>query len=411
MTLAERYSTQCGLKIGKQFLIERFYPLENPKYILAQTGSGMVGKNYPYYAEVMELIGPILKANKIDVVQVGDIKDLLIPNAIDLRGKTSISQTNYLLARSMMLLGNDSFLQHRAGDINIPVVICMGPTDYSVHSAHFKHPNSIYISSHRWGKNPSFASQENPASIATIRPEEIANAVLKIFNVKAEIPRQSIFFGSIYNQQIIEWVPDAVIDANFLPKQAFIARHDYTDNSDSTNILYNVLQNRPLNILTDKELNIDILKQLKTNVSIINFEIKEDSNIEYVKSLKQSGLKVRFLSKEKDAEKLSNLRLKYFDITLIEQFFEKTKENFIEECGKYLNSPLDKNTTIFQDGMSWVRTNKFILSQGKIFLSKAAFKLNISTPSFQQNIMSVIDNEDFWVEMDSYYIFRQKFEQ
>jgi len=200
-----------------------------------------------------------------------------------------------------------------------------------------------------------------------------------------------------------------MIDPSFLEKQGLICRHDYTNDKNSAIIIYKTLEYRLLNIITDKELNIDILQKLKANVGILNFEIKENSNPEYVKALKYSGLKVRFLSREKDLQKLSELRLKYFDITLIEQFFEKTKDNFFEEASKYLNFKVDKDSSIVQNGITQTKTNKFILSQGKIFLSKAAFKMNISTPAFQQNVMPLIDNEDFWSEMDSFYIYKENF--
>jgi hypothetical protein len=63
---------------------------------------------------------------------------------------------------------------------------------------------------------------------------------------------------------------------------------------------------------------------------------------------------------------------------------------------------------LFNNGDLWIKTNKFILSKNKIYLNKAAFKADIPTNSFENNIMPIIDNNDFWSELDYFYIFKQK---
>jgi len=204
MKLLELYALACGLKIGDQFLLEKFYPLENHKYISIQAGSGMGGKNYPYYNEVIDLILPILKSNKISIVQIGGVEDLVLNNCVNLLGKTDLHQTNFIISRSLLHIGNDSFAQHRLGYVGVPIIDLFGPTTQENHSPYQYAPNSIFLSSHRNGKNPTFASQENPQSIAMIKPEEVANAILKVLGVNFTVPRESIFFGSVYNQQVIE---------------------------------------------------------------------------------------------------------------------------------------------------------------------------------------------------------------
>jgi ADP-heptose:LPS heptosyltransferase len=192
MKLLERYSTQCGLKIGKQFLLEKFYPLpDNKPYILVHGSSGMPGKNYPYYNEVMDILVQILTNNGINIYQIGGKEDVPIKHCIHLQGLTSLHQTNYLIGKALLLIGNDSWTSHRAGALNVPIVELFGTTSVSNHSPYQYNPRSIFLSSHRFDRKPSFAPNEAPLTIGLIPPENVVNAVLKILGGNFQINRKS----------------------------------------------------------------------------------------------------------------------------------------------------------------------------------------------------------------------------
>lgn len=411
MKLLERYSTQCGLKIGKQFLLEKFYPLpDNKPYILIHGSSGMPGKNYPYFNEVMDILTQILSNNGINIYQIGGKDDIPIKHCIHLQGLTSLHQTNYLIRKALLLIGNDSWTSHRAGALNIPIVELFGTTSESNHSPYQYNPRSIFLSSHRFDRKPSFLPNEAPLTIGLIPPEKIVNAVLKILGGNFQIHRKSFLIGQAYHLNIVEWVPDTLMNPDFLKGQPLICRYDLLNvaRNENEQFLGHALQNRPINIVTNKEINLNLLLQFKKQIVMINFEINENHNPEYVKLIKKTGNKIRFFTKEQDKEKVSNLRFKFFDIATIEQFGEKTKENFLNESYEWTGKEIDKNAFSVKLGETWFRSNKFILSNGMAFLSKAHFLAKQPTDRLENNVAPVLDVPEFWSELDHFYIFEQK---
>lgn len=411
--LLETYSRATGLQIShNQFLLEKFYPLPtSKKYITIHASSGMPGKNYAYWNEVLDLIFPLLHNNNIDIIQIGGKEDPPLKHCAHLQGLTDLHQTNYILARSILHLCNDTFSAHRAGALGIPLVELFGPTEVENHAPLIFNKKSAFLKSHRFGKKASFAAQENPATINLIKPETVVTSILEIFGVnQGIINRESLLFGQGYQNPIVEFVPNMNVDPNAFKNVMFVLRLDYLPSLEGQveEYIKNILSNKSCIIVLNKVINPDFLKAFARNIQTINYEISEKDDINYIKFLSRLGIKVRFFTKETDAEKLSKLREKFFDVIWIEKFSEKTKQNFLEESEKYINSKLDKDL-IFSDTSSlWFRSNKFILSEGKIFLSKAHLDANLPTNSFENNIMNIIDNDMFWKEMDHYYIFKQK---
>ena len=402
MKLLELYSLATGLKIGKQFLLDKFYPLDNSNYITIHSGSGMPGKNYDYYNNVLELISLFFKQSKIDILQLGGKDDIPLKYCQNLLGKTDIHQTNYILSKSLLHIGNDSWIQHRAGYINIPVIELFGTTSKSEHSPYNYNPISHFLESHRNNNIPTFFPNENPKTINFIKPEDIASSIFKLLNINYKSPIDTFFIGYNYNPFILEWIPNGIIDPKFMSNTPVTVRQDLFFNED--NMLVAAINGRKLNIVTNKPIKIEILNRIKTNVVGINYEISDNDDIDYIKQLKKIGVQTKVFSKEKDAQKISNLRLKFFDACTIEYMEDKNKQNFIGDAAKYLNKELDKDQKF--DTMKY-RSNKFIISDGKLFTSKAAWKANISVKNFEENICNIIDNEDFWCDYQFYYIFNQ----
>jgi hypothetical protein len=59
----------------------------------------------------------------------------------------------------------------------------------------FNPEKTSFIESHRWGKFPTFASQEGPSTIAVIPPEKVANEVLRILGIEHTFTHQTRFNG------------------------------------------------------------------------------------------------------------------------------------------------------------------------------------------------------------------------
>lgn len=400
MKLLELYSLATGLKIGRQTLAESFYPLPTDKYITLQASSGMTAKNYSHYNEVVNLISTKLKDLGISIVQLGGPEDQPVNGCIHLQGKTTLHQSNHILRNSLLHVGNDSWMAHRAGALKIPLVICYGPTTVENHSPlDCDLDRTILIESHRFGNKPSFAAQESPKTINVITPESIANSALKLLGLPL-VTQQSIFVGVAYQQNIVELVPDSVVAPQVPIPGQLIIRMDYLHNEK---ILAQNLQLRSCNVIANREIDLGILGQLRQNISAMRLEI-DKIGPGWIKEFKKLGIKTMFSCSEKDPEKVAAMRLEYFDACFFDQFVPPTVEDLRKDAEKYLNKPLDEQLKL--DTLSF-KSNKFLLSDNKVFLSKAHWKAGKNTPTTSHNTGQVIDDEEgFWSESAHFYLFK-----
>ena len=399
MNLLSLYSLASGLKIGKQHLIESFFPSEADKYITIQAGSGMPAKNYPHYNEVIKLIEPMLGAAGIKILQLGGKDDCQLSGCQRLLGQTTLHQTNYLLARSLCHVGNDSWMAHRAGYLGVPMVISYGSTSPKNHGPHHQTDKTILIESHRFGRRPTFAREEFPSTIAVITPEEIANAILSVLDL-SQVTRKSLFIGQLYHQSIIELIPNVIIDPRMPLNVAPIIRMDY--HYDVKNFTGN-LQARKCSVILDKEIDIKVLAGLKPNIVSLRVEIDKISP-DWIKQMRKLGIPCAFVCLESDEKKVEKMRLDYYDACLFDRFQAPTVEDFKEAVKAFTQEEFDKEIKL--DTLSF-KVNKYLLSEGKVYLSEAHWRAGINTPNTEQNTGKVIDSPQFFIDKEHYYIFQE----
>ena len=404
--LAEVYARACGIdpsQIGHMEIMEKYYPLPFQNYFTIQAGSGQGAKNYDYWNSVIELLIPLLQQNNITLVQIGGKDDIPLKYCHNLLGQTDTNQSFYIVNRSLFHFGNDSFAAHVVGDKGLPLVECFGETCARNHSPFtYNKDKSIFIESHRNDNLPTFASNESPKTINYIKPEDVAKAVFQILSINYTSPISTWFIGSNYNAFILEFVPDHDLPPSFMPENPVTVRLDL--HFDEVKMATATMSGRKVNIVTNKPININLLRNIKSNILGINYEINLNDDLSYIKDLKKLAVSLKFFSKERDKDKLSQIRLKFFDLCQIIFMEDRTKNHFIEDCEKYLNKKLDKEVKF--DILSY-RSNKFMLAGNKIFTSKAAWKADKSVANFDQNITQVIDNEDFWNDYQFYNIFEK----
>ena len=98
MHLLERYASSCGVKIGKPYIYDSYFPVSSGKFITFQPFS-KPAKNYDYWQEVVDIILPYLKQNNIDIIQIGAKEDRPINGTISVSGQTTISQAAFLIKK------------------------------------------------------------------------------------------------------------------------------------------------------------------------------------------------------------------------------------------------------------------------------------------------------------------------
>lgn len=391
MKLLESYANNCSIEIkNRPEIVEKYFPLPLNKYITLQTKSGMPAKDYDWFQECVDLLIPILNEKNIQIVWLGKDDSQPLRNVIDLRNRTSFGQSCYIIKRSSCHLSVDTWGCHYAAAEEVPLVALYGSTTIENHSPYYiNNEKAILLQSHRKGNKASFSREENPKTVNFINPEDVVKSVCKLLEIEFNYPYKTIEIGNAYFQRAIESVPDSIVNISNLGISSLIVRMDYL--FDENNLM-GQLHHCPCTIVTDKPINIEILNKLRPNVIEIIYNIKETPtpNPQFVKKLFDNKIQYRLVSFLTD-EEVNKYRLDFMDWGIID-----LKER------KKPDSLTDENINIF-----YYKTNKFLLSKGKIYQSlydcKNGRPINNLIPTPQQLIK---DNLDIlWADKEySYYL-------
>jgi len=386
MKLLSSYALTTGLVANKPEIIEEYVPFSKDlsKVVLFNFSSPHQSKIYDYGQDVLDIIGPILQKYGYITIQLGEEKDNRLRTEYSLMGMPP-AQKAYLIKNCALIVSTDSILLHYAGIFDTKNIGIYGPT----------HPNSHGPA---WGKHiairncknkPSYFVQEFPKSINENKPEDIAREILAQLGIKEEIGYSSLYFGQNYPSLVLEFIPNHLIPPDLFAGKDLIVRMDYHFNEECLSIIG---KQRKVSIISEKEINLQLIKEIKKNIAFFNYRVDKNCNIEYCKKLKETGAKVIFFSEENE-EDLRLTRIRLFDIALVENFKKDEK-------------PLDFKETKF-DSSFYFKSYKFILSDGKIFISKPHWEADLPIKSFNENIHSVIDTSEFWKDTNLFYIFQK----
>lgn len=389
MHLFTEYALSTGSKIRTPKLLEKFYPLSSTKFITLHSSSGMIGKNYDYFLEVLELIRPILNKYNIDVIQLGGKDDEILPNVIRLCGLTNLAQSTYIIRRGLLHTGNDSSLVHIASSLDKPIVATFGISPISVCGPYFnKNSRTIcFEPNFPEGQKFSYNPNENPKMVNFIKPEQLAAAVLELLGLKERISQESLHFGKDYKKQIIEVIPNHLIHQSQLQNAVIHIRADLLWNPEG---IYGNASQRPSVIISDQPIDLNVLKQFKQNIKNIIYLLYSKNNerdLVWIKKLHESGLPYILITTE--LENINDFKFNYLDYNPVLPCPINKREN-VKNSDK-----IGANT--------YFKTNKLILSNGKVYLSIAHWRANQEFNPKEKS--KIIDNEEFFKDLDYLYIF------
>jgi len=252
---------------------------------------------------------------------------------------------------------------------------------YSIYPSETNRPTwtdkHVPIESERCGNLPSYGVDENPKAINFIKPEIIAQSILDKLKIDVKIPHKTIFIGDYYSAKVVEIIPDFVTEPSFMAKKALNVRMDY--HFDEKN-LCSWLENRYLNILIDKKINIELLRHFKKNIAQLTVNINDSFDEGYLKEVRKLGIKLEIFCE--DPDKVEEYRFKFFDFEVNLSEF-KTKEDAQLETSEEV---------LFVSG-------KIILSKGQRYSCLEAQK---QKKPLTGGVEPVYDTEDFWKELDYY---------
>lgn len=410
--LASTYAAACGLKLDVPEMKQTFYPLPFDRYITLQTGAGQAAKCYDYWQEVVIMLAPVLDKAGYRIVLLGGKDDLALQGTHDLRGRTSLLQSYYILKRGALHMGNDSWMAHAKGWTNGALVALYGSTSEANHGPYWRDPaRTMCLSSHRGGGVPSYSAQENPKTINLIRPEEVANAVIKTLGLDAPLfAHETRFIGLLYNQAVFEVIPNHVPPASLLPGVPFSIRMDY--HFDEQNLVAILQSGRKVSIITNREINLGILAGFRTSIIGYTHEIDTKLPLAYPPTIKSLIKHNVFYTREKDEATIAALRYHWFDVCTVEKATDVTKEDYLKAALDYANWPAEKRLDLereiaYDGGTLRFKSNKYLLSAGKVHLSLAHEKRGQAITNIGENVADVIDDPLFFRDLNHCLLFHQ----
>ena len=376
MRLIENYALNCGLKIHKPYIHPHFFPVSNDNYITLDLSHRVESSRYKHWQKVVDLINPFLKSENIEIIQVGGANDLPIPEAKRTNNGASINQISYLIKSSKLFIGNNNFSFECASANQIPTVCVQDHGKYGKFS---------------WSSFDKFIYPKNNEVIDTVPPEDVANQILNKLNINKKLNFKTVHMGFKYvdGQEFVESIPDQAVSLKSLSINSIIYRMDLKHDEEK---LEEQLQQGPISLVTDKEIDLNLLARYKNNILETVYIIKKDNdNFAFCERLKKLGIKLLLVSSLMN-EDLNEKKLIYMEVgNIIPQVEERDLKKVKE---------LRKNKDLFY------RTCKFTLSNGNVFFSEEDWKLGSFSPektAFQR--LSSLDK--FEHNLDSSWIIKK----
>ena len=388
MHILEQYAINCGAKISKPSIITEYFPLPEGKYICLHAGSGMESKNYDFFEEVINLMNPHLVQEGIKIIQIGGEKERIIRGCYPALG-SSKKQMAYIISNSELYFGNDTMSLHFASHFQKKIV-CVSTVLYTSNFYPYWSNKEDYVilESHRNGNKPTFSAYENPKTINFIPPEQIAENILNLLKIKNKLNSiKTIHLGQSYHQRIFNVVPNHLVQQNELVNNINI-RMDLMHNEK---VLSKQLDLSKCIITCNRPIDINILKQKSSNIFGVNCFIEDLENLQFIKELKAANIKYQMYSYLEEDE-LRKYKTEYMDYGLIQNISIKHDE--IKQTIKNNSS----NSTFY-------KSNSFILSDGKVFLSEKAFFDNKPVSSINENTQEFYNEKILNEDPEKFYIF------
>ena len=390
MNLTEKMALDCGVKISKPYLDKYFLPIKNDNYIIIDTRSKNAAGEYDYFNDVLDLIKEYLKEAKIDVFQLATDKNVKL-----VCDKCYISinkkQENYLISKAKLLISNENYSLYTAAVFDVKSIGL-----YSVYNSKNTRPvwnqhSQIILESNREGNLPSYGTlKETPKTINFISPYIIAKNILDSLNIDNDLHRFDLVnLGKSFNQKIVEIVPDFISGEDFMKGRSINLRLDYIKNLNVSVFNY-WLTNRKVNIITDKDINVNLIAPHKNNIILMTIMMSANVSERFLKHCKAIGLKLKIFCDDK--EKLNEYRFKFLDWEINKDFEETSILNnlpTISEKSKFISS-------------------KILISKGKQFSCKANYLLNKHLDNSEER---VILSKEFEQEIEFFKIYNERKEE
>lgn len=377
MNLLKSFQTVTGLEPKKAHVYEKIFPLPFENFIILETQSADINKNYVFWFRVIELIEPILTRNNIQIIHFIEDKKYHY-NHVYIDNNVHFGQKAYLLKKAKLFCGASKIFSLICSEFNIDQIYLK--YDYNIENTLVGEENIINSKDKRKNfLNPTAAPINN------IRPEEIAKKIIKnLFNYEPVFDN-TICIGKVYATQSIEIIPDNVFEIKADNKNEIIIRMDYLFSEENLDKQLNILS---ASVVTHKPINSSILLRHKNKIKKLYYKIDKNSDQRFVTELDKLGFNYELIT-SLSGEDLNKEKIKYLD---------NKKLNKLNILDLSFLEGLDKSKVYF-------KANKIVVKAGKTYASRWHAKVSISEGNVRasQNMLPSALDDAFKEEADYFY--------
>ena len=385
MNFLENYALSCNLKVDKPTIRDSYYPILYDNYVVFDTSSVDPLFIYEHWQKVLNLICEPLGKKNIYLVQVGTANNPRLENIHRTNGTASFNQMSFLLKKAKLLVSGNSFSLHLAASSGVDHISLIRNDESTPFSPYWLNAKREFVGR----KDEVF----NGRHVNQIPPEEVAKSICELLGCDFNFPFKTVFIGDKNKDgmEFVETVPNQSVNLSSMGVASIIFRMDLFYDEE---YLSKQLEQGKCTIVTNRRINFKILENYKSHIGEIVYLIEKDNDDEeFCRFCVSLGVPVILISTLSEKE-TNHKKLIYMEIVNIlrQPSHMKTKKKISKV------SKLDKCVYL---------SNKYTLSNGKIFTSEASWK-NHKEAKSKKSVQHIYANDnDFWKNLDTYWILEQ----
>jgi len=380
--LLKEYSKNLGVEPSKVIVNKHFYPISCDNFIVIYNEQKTNSKTYRYYSLVIDILRSVLKNNNVEVVVIGS--DVGASNRADyIYSNLSFKENAYIISKSKLFISIDNALTQYSSSVGVPVINLYGNIYPSITTPFWASKNKKIDIEPNWDGKPCMSLNDPNDSINKIPAEEIALSVVNILKLGQQnfINFKTKLINKIH-ANCIDVIPTKYIDLPIFKNEILNIRLDKSLVDEKA--FFSYCLNHKCNLVTeDVVIQLNSIEKISKNInSIILILNTMPSKIpkKYFSILKRWGVDFQILVKNKTI--LDDVKFEYFDqeVDFADTSCEKPKK-------------IDLSDRFF--------SFKKVVEGDKVYKCMNHWKNNVD------NDDNVVDNADYWEELDYFYIYEQ----
>jgi hypothetical protein len=338
--IVEEYAKSCGVYVGEPIIQEHYYPIVFDKYITIHSDAKDQARDYMHWDIVLRLIKKPLSDHGIKIIQIGAEGARKLPFIDKITTGASLKNSFYIIKNSLLHVGINSCPSHVASAYNKKIVSLYSNLFPECCYPYWSNKKDIIDLSPDFSKiKPSFSKTEKEPRIDEIKPEKIAESVLKMLDIKHKVNFKCEFFGPHYNKKGLDVVPN---NSKIISNKKINIRMDKHFDLKQMSQLINLNESE---VTTNKVIPVELLDKVKK----INY-ISEKFDDNFVNKLKDKNIKVDlYCSNNKN---LNDERARLFDEKILnysKKSIKKSKRKKLDKINIKKSKFLSYRTILYKD--------------------------------------------------------------